>query len=57
MENKQSIRSRVNLIFKAVAVSMGITVIVLGTLGTLGSQAGMLLLGIGLAALAIAALR
>jgi hypothetical protein len=43
----------VGTIFKAIAVAMGIAVIVLGILGTLLPATADLLLGIGLAALAI----
>jgi hypothetical protein len=57
MENNKSVRNLVNLIFKAVAVAMGVAVVVLGTMGSLTPQTGMSLLGMGLLALAIAALR
>jgi hypothetical protein len=43
----------VGTIFKAIAVGMGIAVIVLGVLGTLVPATADMLLGIGLAALAI----
>jgi hypothetical protein len=47
----------VDTIFKAIAVAMGIAVIVLSILGTLVPATADLLLGIGLAALAIASLQ
>jgi len=43
----------VNLIFRAVALAMGIAVIVLSVLKKLDQEAGMLLLGVGLACLAV----
>jgi hypothetical protein len=45
----------VTTVLKAVAVAMGIAVIVTGTLGVLTSQTADMLLGIGLFALAITA--
>ncbi len=47
----------VTTVLKAVAVAMGIAVIVMSILGTLVSQTADLLLGIGLFALAIVALQ
>ncbi len=43
--------------FKGIAVAMGIAVIVLSILGTLSAATGNMLLGIGLAALAINSLK
>jgi hypothetical protein len=47
----------VNTVLKAVAVAMGIAVIVTSILGVLTSQTADMLLGIGLFALAITALQ
>ncbi len=47
----------ISTILKGIAVAMGIAVIVLNLLGTLGTSTAFNLLGLGLAALAIAALR
>ncbi len=49
-------QSLVQLVLKAVAVAMGVTVVVLSILGTVPIQTNVLLLGIGLAALAVAVL-
>jgi hypothetical protein len=46
-----------NVVFKGIAVAMGIAVVVMGTLGTLNAATSSILLGIGLSALAIDALR
>ena len=43
----------INLIFRAVALAMGVAVIVLSVLKKLDQEAGMLLLGVGLACLAV----
>ncbi len=43
--------------FKGVAVAMGIAVVILSVLGTLTAATGNVLLGIGLSALAINALK
>ena len=51
------IRVTTNLIFKGIAVAMGIAVVALSLLGTLTASNGMLLLGLGLAVLAIGSLR
>lgn len=45
------------LVLKAVALAMGVVVIVLGVLGTLEMQTAVTLLAIGLAALALNALQ
>jgi hypothetical protein len=47
----------VSIALKGIAVAMGVAVIVLNILGTLTPGNGVNLLGIGLAALAIAALQ
>ncbi len=47
----------VSLALKGIALAMGVAVIVLHTLGTLDAGNGVNLLGIGLFALALAALR
>ncbi len=49
--------SLVSTILKGIAVAMGIAVIVLNLLGTLSTSTAFNLLGLGLAALAIAALQ
>ena len=54
MENTQSI---INLILKAVAVGMSVAAVVLGFLGGVDVTAQVNLLGIGLFALALLALR
>lgn len=41
------------MIMKAVALGMGVAVVVLSTLNTIDANSGMLMLGIGLACLAI----
>ena len=48
MENK-SIRAIISLIFKAVALAMGIAVAVLSCLGSLEPKTAVTLLGLGLA--------
>ena len=57
MENKKSAFSLVKLTFKAIAVAMGVAVIVLSALGALTPQTGISLLGMGLVVLAIAVIR
>jgi hypothetical protein len=47
----------IQTIFKAVAVALGIAVIILNILGTLSMETAVTLLGIGLAALAISSLQ
>ena len=46
---KNSIREIVSTVFKAVALAMGVTVVVLSRLGSLEVQTAVTLLGIGLA--------
>ncbi len=46
-----------NVVFKGIAVAMGIAVVVMGILGTMTAATADTLLGIGLSALAIDALR
>ena len=48
MEQK-SIREIASLIFRALALSMGVAVVVLSCLGSLEAQSAVTLLGIGLA--------
>jgi hypothetical protein len=50
-------RNLVSTILKGIAIAMAIAVIVLNLLGTLGTTTAFNLLGLGLAALAIAALQ
>lgn len=50
-------RNLLTTIFKAVALGMGVVVIVLNVLGTLTVEAAVSLLSIGLTALALAALQ
>jgi hypothetical protein len=46
----------INTVLKAVAVAMGIAVVVLSVLGSLVPATGNMLLGLGLSALAVASL-
>lgn len=46
----------IGLVFRAVGLAMGVAVVVLSILGSMTPETGVLLLGIGLAALGIAAL-
>ena len=58
MENhKTSVSSIVGLVLKAVALGMSVTSVVLGALNTTSSDVHITLLGIGLFALAMAALQ
>ena len=50
-------KGTIKTVFKAVAVAMGVAVIVLGMLKMLPSSTGLLLLGIGVVALGIASLQ
>lgn len=50
-------RNLLDTVFKAVALAMGVAVIVLNTLGSLKLETGVAFLGIGLTTLAIAALQ
>ncbi|MGD0749905.1 MAG: hypothetical protein ABSA23_00700 [Anaerolineales bacterium] len=49
-------KNLLEIIFKGVAVAMGIAVIVLNIIGALAMTTGMSLLGIGLTALAVGSL-
>ncbi len=49
-------QSLVQLVLRAVALGMGVAVVVLSILGTVPLQTNVMLLGIGLAVLAIAVL-
>ncbi len=49
-------QSLVQLVLRTVALAMGVAVLVLSILGTVPLQTNVTLLGIGLAALAVAAL-
>jgi len=49
-------QSLVQLVLRAVALAMGVAVVVLSILGTVPLQTNVMLLGIGLAVLAIAVL-
>lgn len=53
MTTKKSFNQIVTLVFKGVALAAGIAVVVLNILGTVELQTQTLLLGIGLACLAI----
>ena len=46
---KKSIRERISVIFKALTLAMGVSVVVLSCLGSLEAQTAVTLLGIGLA--------
>ena len=50
-------KGTIKTIFKAIAVAMGVAVIVLSMLNTLSSSTGLLLLGVGVVALGIASLQ
>ena len=52
-EEKKDITPMVHLIMKAVALAMGVGVVVLSVLNELDTNSGMGMLGIGLACLAI----
>ena len=52
-ENNKSIDAIISLILRAIGVAMGIAVAVLSILGTLDTRGAMVMLGIGLASLAI----
>ncbi len=56
METEKNFQRIVNLACKGVALAMGVAVIVLNILGTLTPSSAVGLLGIGLAALALASL-
>ncbi|MCA9965028.1 MAG: hypothetical protein KC423_12315 [Anaerolineales bacterium] len=53
----ENVQSTINLVLKAVAVGMSVAVVVLGTLGHVEISTQVSLLGIGLFALALVALR
>ena len=50
-------KNLLDTIYKGIALAMGVAVIVLNTLGSLSAGSAFTLLGIGLAALALAALQ
>ncbi len=53
---KENPKDIVNLVLKGVAVAMGVVVVTLSTLGVTIAETQVLLLGIGLACLALSAL-
>ena len=55
-ESKQDVTSIINMIMKAIALAMGVGVVVLSILKKLDVNSGMGMLGIGLACLAITSL-
>lgn len=55
-KEKKDITSMVHMIMKAIAVAMGVGVVVLSILKQLDMNSGMLMLGLGLACLAITSL-
>ena len=57
MDTSKNKSNLVNIVFKGVAVAMGIAVIVLNILKVASLDTQLMLLGIGLACLAISALR
>ncbi len=57
METEKNYRQIVSLACKGVALAMGVAVIVLNILGTLTVSSAIPLLGVGLAALALASLQ
>ena len=56
MESQKNLKGIVTLVFKAVALGMGVCAIVINALGTASLATIVTLLSIGLAALAIASL-
>jgi len=54
--NTKSTGNIINLVFKAVALAMGVAVIVTSNQGVMDAQGQTILLGIGLFGLAVAAL-
>ncbi len=56
MQTEKRTSNLVNLVLKAVALAMGVAVVVMNTLGTLTPTTEASLLGIAVAALAITAL-
>ena len=57
MENTHSNSHLISIICKGIAVAMGVAAIVLNILGTATPQTSGILLGLGLAALAVISLR
>jgi hypothetical protein len=57
MKSTQNVRGIVNLVFKAVAVAMGVAVIVLGALGAATPATHITLLDIGLFTLSVSAMQ
>jgi len=57
METQKNYRQIVNIACKGVALAMGVAIIVLNTLGTLTMSSAVPMLGLGLAALALASLQ
>jgi len=57
METQENYRRIASVAFKGLALAMGVAVIVLNMLGTLSVSSATGLLGLGLAALAIASLQ
>ena len=55
--SQRSVHEIANVIFRAVALAMGIAVVVLSILGALDAQTGVTLLGLGLASLALYSLQ
>jgi hypothetical protein len=53
---KESAGTIVNIVLKAVALGMAVTVVVTGILGVLDAQAHITMLGVGLFGLAVTAL-
>jgi hypothetical protein len=53
---KESVGTIINIVLKAVALGMAVTVVVTGILGVLDTQAHITMLGIGLFGLAVTAL-
>ena len=46
---KKSIRERISVIFKALTLAMGVSVVALSCLGSLEAETAVILLGLGLA--------
>lgn len=57
MKETTRVNEITNLVFKAIAMAMGVAVVVLNILGAIDLKAALSMLGVGLAALAITTFR
>lgn len=55
-EEEKSVRSIVSLILRAMCLAMGVSVAVLGVMGSLNANSGMIMLGFGMACAGISLL-